>query len=216
MSTGALSGGFIPPAGAGGTSATIADEAAKRQARLAPLVAGMAQADEAALAAFYDATAAKVHGLVLRICHDAALAEEVVADTFFQAWTDSARYEPSRGKVMTWLLTIARSRTIDALRRRDEALVHEAPETLQHPDDERTTGSVEALLVATESDATIGALLAQLTPVQRQMIALAFCQGLSHGEIASHSGVPIGTVKSHIRRALAALRGALEQGGINE
>lgn len=209
MSTSALTGsGFDSPARAGGPAAS--DESARRQSQLAPLVAGMAQADEAALSAFYDATVAKVHGLVLRICRDAGLAEEVVADTFFQAWTDSARYEPSRGKVLTWLLTIARSRAIDAIRRRDEALVHDAPETLRSAAEEPAAGSVEEVLELAQSNAAIGALLGALTPMQRQMVALAFYQGLSHAEISSHTGVPIGTVKSHIRRALGTLRGAIE------
>lgn len=180
-----------------------------RQALLAPLVARMAQADESALAEFYDATVKKVYGLALRICGSAAVAEEVVADTFFQAWTESARYEPSRGRVMAWLLVMARSRAIDAYHGRDKAMLHESPETLIEESDQPNTAGVDALLETMQSNAALQATLGHLSPVQRQLIALAFYQGLSHSEIAAHSGLPLGTVKAHIRRALTTLRGAL-------
>lgn len=180
-----------------------------QQALLAPLVARMAQADESALAEFYDATVKKVYGLALRICGSPAVAEEVVADTFFQAWTASARYEPSRGRVMAWLLVMARSRAIDAYHARDKAMPHEAPETLVEESDQPNTAGVDALLESMQSNAALQATLGRLSPVQRQLIALAFYQGLSHSEIATHIGLPLGTVKAHIRRALVTLRGAL-------
>lgn len=207
------------PADDGGARAFAADEATARdaaraaaqaqQALLAPLVARMAQADESALAEFYDSTAKKVYGLALRICGSSAVAEEVVADTFFQAWTESARYEPSRGRVMAWLLVMARSRAIDAYHARDKAMPHEAPETLVEESDQPSTAGVDALLESMQSQAALQATLGRLSPVQRQLIALAFYQGLSHSEIAAHSGLPLGTVKANIRRALATLRGAL-------
>lgn len=184
-----------------------------QQALLAPLVARMALADESALAEFYDATVKKVYGLALRICGSPAVAEEVVADTFFQAWTESARYEPSRGRVMAWLLVMARSRAIDAYHARDKAMLHESPETLVEENDQLndqlSTAGVDALIESMQSNSALQATLGRLSPVQRQLIALAFYQGLSHSEIAAHSGLPLGTVKANIRRALVTLRGAL-------
>jgi RNA polymerase sigma-70 factor (ECF subfamily) len=192
------------------TAARAGETAAARQAELAPLVERMARGDEAALSAFYDATVSRVCGLALRICRSPAAAEEVTTDTIYTAWTESARYEPSRGKVMTWLLMMARSRAIDALRDRDQAVLHEAPETLVDESAPPATPGVDELLELAQSNSAIGELIATLTPMQRQLVALAFYQGLSHGEIAAQTGIPLGTVKSHIRRALGVLRGALD------
>jgi RNA polymerase sigma-70 factor (ECF subfamily) len=182
-----------------------------QQADLAALVARMAAGDEAALGAFYDATMPRVYGLAVRICGNFATAEEVAADVYHQCWTGAARYEAARSKVMTWLLMICRSRAIDAVRSRDPALAHEAPETLVEDDDERPRErDPQDLLALMQSGTAVHAALAQLSPVQRQMIALAFFRGLSHQEIAAHSKLPLGTVKAHIRRALELLRGSLE------
>lgn len=161
--------------------------------------------DERALAALYDATLSRVYGLVLRIVRRAALAEEVVEDTFFQVWRQAARFDAARGRVITWLLGMARSRAIDALR-------HEARfqhETLDGEDgfdavDERA-GSDELLDIA-RGHAELHRALLLLNAQPRQLVALAFFRGLSHEEIASETALPLGTVKSQIRRALATLR----------
>jgi RNA polymerase sigma-70 factor (ECF subfamily) len=170
-----------------------------QQAELAALVARMAAGDEAALGAFYDATMPRVYGLAVRICGSFATAEEIAADVYYQCWTAAARYDPARSKVMTWLLMICRSRAIDAVRSRDPAVAHEAPE--RDPQD---------LLDLVQSGTAVHGALARLSPVQRQMIGLAFFRGLSHQEIAAHARLPLGTVKAHIRRALELLRQTLE------
>jgi RNA polymerase sigma factor (sigma-70 family) len=180
-----------------------------QQATLALLVTQMALGNETALAELYDMTAARVHGLAVRICGTAQLAEEVTADTFYQAWTESARYDLTRGRVLTWLLVIARSRALDALRARDKAVLHEDPATLVDETLQPRARGVEELLELAQESTALKGLLVNLSPVQRQMIALAFYQGMSHGEIAAHSGLPLGTVKAHVRRALGVLRGAL-------
>ena len=181
------------------------------QADLAALVARMAGGDEGALAAFYDATMPRVYGLAVRICGNAAAAEEVAADVYYQCWTGAARYDAARSRVMTWLLMICRSRAIDAVRARDPALAHEAPETLVEDDEERPRErDPQDLLALTQSGTALQAALAKLSPIQRQMIGLAFFRGLSHQEIAVHSKLPLGTVKAHIRRALELLRHSLE------
>src|SRR5215510_1303288 len=120
-----------------GRPAVAAGPADPQQADLAALVARMAAGDEAALGTFYDATMPRVYGLAVRICGNFATAEEVAADVYHQCWTGAARYDPARSKVMTWLMMICRSRAIDAMRTRDPALAHEAPETLVEDDDER-------------------------------------------------------------------------------
>jgi RNA polymerase sigma-70 factor (ECF subfamily) len=194
-----------------GRAAVEAGPADALQADLAALVARMAAGDEAALGQFYDATLSRVYGLAVRICGNFATAEEVAADVYYQCWTGAARYDATRSKVLTWLLMICRSRAIDAVRSRDPARTHESPETLVEDDEERPREhDPQDLLALMQSGTAVHAALAQLSPVQRQMIALAFFRGLSHQEIAAHSKLPLGTVKAHIRRALELLRGSLE------
>lgn len=172
---------------------------------LGPLVGRMAARDETALAALYDATSRRVYGAALRIVRDPQAAEEVVADVYFQAWRQASGYDAERASVRTWLLMMCRSRALDHLRIRQEAV---APaEMLESV--EGAPGDPQDLYAAVEHDARLRASLAELTPLQRQLFALAFFRGYSHAEIARHARLPLGSVKSHIRKALARLRAAL-------
>jgi RNA polymerase sigma factor (sigma-70 family) len=179
---------------------------------LAAWIARIARQDERALELLYDATAARVNGLVLRITQRAALAEEVLEDTYWQVWRQAPRFDADRGRPITWLLAMARSRAIDALRR-EQRFQHDAlPE-----DDADAAGLSDAralppqdLLEATRSHAHVHAALASLEPRSRQLVALAFFRGLTHEEIAEQQGLPLGTVKSLVRRALQQLRRVME------
>jgi RNA polymerase sigma factor (sigma-70 family) len=199
--------GFMP-----GRPAFDAGPQDPQQAELETLVARMATGDEGALARFYDATISRVYGLALRICGSAPAAEEVTTDVYYQCWNEATRYDARRSRVTTWLLVICRSRAIDELRARDAALLHEAPETLVEEGEQPRERAPEDLLDLGQSGAGLHAALARLGPAQRQMIGLAFFRGLSHQEIAAHTGLPLGTVKSHIRRALELLRRDLQPG----
>lgn len=172
---------------------------------LLALVARMAERDERALAKFYDATVAKAWSVSLRICRDAALAEEVVADAYHQAWRDAPRFDAARGTPLAWIAMIARSRALDALRARDPAQLHEDPASLMSVDELPTDADPLDLLLATEASSAVHAALARLPMAQRQMLGLAFFRGLTHQEIAAQTGQPLGTIKSQIRRALAAM-----------
>lgn len=162
--------------------------------------------DERALAALYDATFARTFGLVRRILRRDALAEEVVEETYFQVWRQAIRFNPQRGHALTWLLSIARSRAIDALRREarfqhesmDDAAVADGPASDEPPQDE--------LLDLVQHQADLHQALTLLGAQPRQLVALAFFRGLSHEEIAQQTRLPLGTVKSQIRRALQTLR----------
>ena len=169
------------------------------------MLAAIAKGDEQALGALYDATVGRVYGLALRIVRRREAVEEVVEDVFLQVWQQAGRYDIARGKPLTWLLTITRSRALDYLRRDDEALVHPEPETLvAEPGDERA--NPQDLLLALERNSRLYAMLEQLIPVQRQLLALAFFRGMTHQEIAEHTHLPLGTVKSHVRKALDKMR----------
>ncbi|HSW07782.1 sigma-70 family RNA polymerase sigma factor [Aquabacterium sp.] len=197
--------------------AFVADGLARRQqapeadeVALVALIERIVDRDERALAALYDATSARVYGLVLRITRRAALAEEVVEDTFWQAWRQASRFEAARGKVITWLLAIGRSRAIDALRR-DERFQHaEMPEEGALEDDAQAALPAHDLLQATRGEQRVHAAIAGLEPKARQLIALAFFRGLTHEEIAAQAAMPLGTVKSLIRRSLQQLRQLLD------
>ncbi|MCB1890323.1 MAG: sigma-70 family RNA polymerase sigma factor [Rhodocyclaceae bacterium] len=181
------------------------------QAALKALVERMRSRDEAALGALYDLTLGRVHGLVVRIVGDPMLAEEVVEDVYFAAWTQAARYDASRAAPLGWLLMMARSRALDALRRRDEAMSHPEPTQLL-ASEPHSDASAPDLIDLARDNRRLHEALGRLDAVPRQLVALSFFRGLSHEEIANQASLPLGTVKSHIRRALATLRGALAAG----
>jgi RNA polymerase sigma factor (sigma-70 family) len=172
-------------------------------------LAAIALRDEAALSAFYDATVNRVYGLALRITRQPESAAEVVSDVYFQVWREAGRYDARRGNVAAWLMTICRSRALDLLRRADEAEAHPEPESLRPEAAEQDTA--QDLLAATQQHAALHGALLRLEPLQRQLIALAFFRGLSHQEIAAHARLPLGSVKSCIRKALAVLRECLPE-----
>ena len=160
------------------------------------------------MAALYDATIGRVYSLALRITRKPEAAEEVVADVYLQVWRKAATYDAARGRALTWLLTICHSRALDQLRRKDEADAHPDPDTLR-PDLADGRNDPLDILQALENQSAIYSALQTLNPIQRQLIALAFFKGLSHQETADQSGLPLGTVKTHIRHALAQLRQTL-------
>ncbi len=170
--------------------------------------------DERALAALYDATLSRVYGLVLRIVRRAALAEEVVEDTYFQVWRQAPRFDAQRGRAITWLLGMARSRAIDALRH-EARFRHDSldDDSLPEPQDPLPGG--DDLLEVARGHAELHRALMQLQAQPRQLVALAFFRGLSHEEIASETALPLGTVKSQIRRALATLRTHIGEGALH-
>jgi RNA polymerase sigma factor (sigma-70 family) len=180
-------------------------------AQLVGLVERVCDQHEPSLARLYEATSGRVYGLVLRIVRLGALAEEVVEDVFWQVWREAPRFDVDRGRVLAWLLTIARSRAIDALRRtermRAAEVVVEDDDTLEAlaSDRERSDDPFD-LVGASQHHAQLHALLASLEPLPRQLISLAFMRGCTHEEIAEQTGLALGTVKSHIRRTLVLLR----------
>jgi RNA polymerase sigma-70 factor (ECF subfamily) len=177
----------------------------EQETRLIVWLEKIAAKDENALAAFYDATVNRVYGLALRITRASPVAEEVTSDVYWQVWQQADRYDATRGKVLTWLLTLCRSRALDTLRRRDSAESCAEPELLitgAHSSDDDPLG----LLLMVERDNTLHAALKTLDSTPRQLLALAFFKGLSHQEIADYTGMPLGSVKSVLRNAMGTLK----------
>jgi RNA polymerase sigma factor (sigma-70 family) len=188
--------------------------------QLSGLVLRVCDQHEPSLARLYEATSGRVHGLVLRIVRAAALAEEVVEDVFWQVWREAPRFDAERGRVMAWVLAIARSRAIDALRRNERVRASEVAvdddDMLDALADSREHGNDPFdLISASQHHSKLHALLAGLEPLPRQLLALAFMRGCTHEEIAEQTGLALGTVKSHIRRTLVALRSQLADTALN-
>ena len=185
------------------------DDAAGAEARLCAWIAATARGDQAAFTQLYRATTARVYALAQRITRRTVLAEEVVIETYAQAWRLAGQYNPARSKVQTWLLTLCRSRAIDALRRLDPA------EALDEQHDTVDTAPTPLeLLQQTELNASLQHALTVLDARQRQLLALAFFRDMSHSELADYTGIPLGTVKSLLRAGIEQLRVVLSPGGI--
>jgi RNA polymerase sigma-70 factor (ECF subfamily) len=185
---------------------------AATEQQLAAWIEAVVDRDERALAALYDATFTRVFGLVQRVVRDAALAEEVVEDAYFQVWRQAVRFDPARGKALTWLLAMARSRAVDALRR-EARFDHDTLDGDHPPEIASAQPPHDELLDLARHQADLHQALMLLGAQPRQLVSMSFFRGLSHEEIAEQMGLPLGTVKSQIRRALLALRDALGERG---
>ena len=175
---------------------------------LTGLLQRVSRRDEAALRHLYQATSAKLYGLAQAMLGNAADAEEVVCDSYVQAWRSAARFDPGRGSVLAWLLMMCRSRALDLLRqRRSRAAAESAASRFAEED---TESAAEDLLHQAQAGTAIHQALDVLSPLRRHLVALAFFRGLSHQEIARAARLPIGTVKSHLRRSLQGMRAVLE------
>ena len=184
----------------------------ERNARLMELLARTALGDQRAFAELYQATSAHLYAVALRILRQGPAAEEALQESFVNVWHHARSYVAARSQPLTWLTSIVRNRCLDQLRRREV-------ETSAMDDDE--AGNVaaddptplERLLSGADARA-IGRCVETLEACQKQAIALAFFQGLSHAELARHLGQPLGTVKSWIRRGLERLRTCLDNAGV--
>jgi RNA polymerase sigma factor (sigma-70 family) len=163
--------------------------------------------DERALRTAYDRWGGLVHAFCVRSLASRADAEEATAQVFVNAWRGRSGFDPSRGSLAGWLLGIARRVVADiwTAAARERQLREALEQTRSEQEDTSPDQLVDRLLVA---DA-----MAQLRPEQRQAVGLAFYDGLTHQQVASTMGLPLGTTKTHIRRGLAVLRRRLEVDG---
>ncbi len=177
------------------------------------LVSRMAAGDERALGALYDRWEGAVRATALRIVPDGSEADDVVETVFWQAWRQAGRYDGGRGGVGSWLLTIARSRSLDARRAIDRRREDHDLETGDDAGAEAFTASdVDPLAAAelAERATAVRIAVAALPPDQREALELGYFSGLSHSEIAERTGEPLGTIKTRLRLAIGKLRTALE------
>ncbi|GAB4480356.1 MAG: sigma-70 family RNA polymerase sigma factor [Anaerolineae bacterium] len=169
------------------------------------------QRDEQALSALYDRYSRLVYSIAVHLLGDSGRAEEVTLDVFMRVWEKAGVYDPQQAKVQTWLVSMARNRAIDMLRRQ-----RVRPEGSSTPLDEvdhmLASGGLspeQAAQQALEAD-RVQAALAELPAEQRQVILLAYFRGYSQSQIAAELGLPLGTVKTRARLAMEKLRQLLQ------
>lgn len=174
----------------------------------------MAEGDADALAVLYDRHGTAVFSLCLRMLRDAEEAEELLEDVFWQIWRRADQFDPTRGSALAYLLTLSRSRAIDRLRARERRsrLRSEVPdpllgESLLGASTLSSSPLQDALAV--ERRARVQVALAALPAPQREAVELSFLEGLSHPEISTRLGEPLGTIKTRIRSGLLRMRDAL-------
>jgi RNA polymerase sigma factor (sigma-70 family) len=164
--------------------------------------------DGAAFRSLYDASSAKLFAFALRILHKRELAEEVLQESFVAIWNNAANYQSHLAAPMTWMTTIVRNKAFDHLRRSDAAVEIDAEqfdsEVMSALQDPNAT-PIDALQMSGDAKALAWCMSA-LEGMHRQVIALAYFHDLSHGDVAEQLKLPIGTVKTWIRRSLDKLR----------
>jgi RNA polymerase sigma-70 factor (ECF subfamily) len=177
-------------------------------APLAAWLAACANRDRAAFARLYQATSAKLYGVALRILRREDWAEEVLQECYVSIWTHAPAYRPGLAAPMTWMTSIVRNRCLDWLRRPRLELA-DADGAITEAAQSDNPGPLEEL-ERTKDATALTRCLGELDARQRQAIALAFYDGLSHAELASHLREPLGTVKTWVRRGLLKLKSCLE------
>jgi len=172
------------------------------------LLSACARQDRAAFQRLYECSAPRLLACLMRILRDRALAEDALQDVFVQIWGRAAQYQSGRGAAWAWLIAIARYRGIDLKRRRDRNIATSLDDFGEIAADDEPPA--DAMTLGAGTGKALANCLGALQARQRECIVLAFQGGLSHAEVASEIGEPLGTVKSWIRRGLSALKRCLE------
>jgi RNA polymerase sigma-70 factor (ECF subfamily) len=173
------------------------------------LLAGFVTGDPDAAAAFIRRFQRRVYGLARSIVSDATLAEDVAQEAFVRAWRHGAAYDPRRGSVPTWMLTITRNVAIDAVRLRRPQPVD--PEDIARLGGEADPSEASPALAAEAHDdeSRLRAAIRSLPEDQRRALVLAAIGGRTAKEISAHEGIPLGTAKTRIRAGMIKLRASL-------
>ncbi|HEY3989769.1 MAG TPA: sigma-70 family RNA polymerase sigma factor [Acidobacteriaceae bacterium] len=167
------------------------------------LLSRVGQGDEGAMEIIFRRYSGPVYSAALRVLHDTGQAEDVMQEVFLQLWRNPTAFVQSRGSLGAWLVVVARNRAIDLLRRRKPS---DSVDDVALPSPVNVAGEAERNITVEK----VRRVMAGLPQEQRTSLELAYFEGLSHSEIASRTGDPLGTVKTRIRQALITLRKAFE------
>jgi RNA polymerase sigma-70 factor (ECF subfamily) len=183
-------------------------EAGEARRRLSDALARCGRGSRPALAEIYQATSAKLFGICLRILRDKAEAEDALQDIYLNVWRKAGSFDPERASPITWLATLARNRSIDRLRALGSRSSEPVESALAVPDP-----SPDAATVAEQRQegAQLAGCLGELDRQKSDAIRTAFFDGATYAELAGRSGVPLGTMKSWVRRGLLQLKECLER-----
>lgn len=181
---------------------------------LQQLLQKIACADKQAFQDFYDRTIRLCFSLAHRITGKQECAEDVINEVYLQVWRTAASYDAQRSNPITWLMLLCRSRALDALRKYHTRISRECSQAMTSDrtpiTDLGTDETPLSLLDTVQQHSQLHRALQQLKPAQRQILSLAYFKGLTQSEIANYTNTPLGTVKTHIRRAILTLREYLD------
>jgi RNA polymerase sigma factor (sigma-70 family) len=184
------------------------EAADKNRARLAEALSQVARADPAALRHVYELTNAKLFGVCLRICQDREVAADIVQETYLKVWRRAGRFDPAKASPITWLCAIARNGAIDWCRANRVPMI--VIEDAGQIADDRSSASDQ--IEATQSQGRIVHCLEELGGNPAKAIRAAFFGGLTYAQLSERMKVPLGTMKSWIRRGLAQLKECIGDG----
>lgn len=173
------------------------------------LVARILSRDQKAFTEFYDRFSSRLLGLAIAVLKDQPEAEDVLQESFLYFWNKASDFDAARGKALTWAALTVRHRAIDRLRQLARKPMVVADDTFLSQVASEAEGSPDTIAAAADRQRMACSLLNGLPQEQRAMLGLAFLQGLTHTEIARRLELPLGTVKTGIRRGLQRLRGAM-------
>ncbi len=186
---------------------SAAESAEAARLRLVEALVRTGEEDRAAFRDLYSLTSAKLFGICYRICGERQAAEDVLHDVYLTIWKRAGAYEPARASPITWLATIARNRAIDWQRAqtvRRATPIEDAPPILD------TAPLASETMLQDEATHQLHTCLESLEERQRAAIRTAFFDGVTYAELAEREAVPLGTMKSWVRRGLARLKACLE------
>lgn len=181
--------------------------------QLITLIDRVARADESALKELYDLTSSKLYGVAVRVVSNRSWAEDVVQEAFINVWRVAPDYKATLSPPMAWLCLIVRSRGLDFLRKRTSGRadqVHELDDVMADTLEGDSPNPMDTAL-AGEQALALHQCLNELETKQREVVSLAYLRDLSHGELAEQLKLPLGTVKTWIRRGLEQLRGCMSR-----
>lgn len=199
----------------GGKLSTISNKSTLDAGQMHIWLVAVARQDASAFRALYEATSPKLFGFVLRILQKRELAEEVLQESFVNIWNNASSYQSSLAAPMTWMTTIVRNRAFDLLRKLSNGQQHDIEIDAEYFDADvmnaLESGEATPLqaLELSQDAAALASCMSRLEAMHRQAMALAFYHDLSHSEVAEQMNLPMGTVKTWIRRGLDKLRTCL-------
>lgn len=194
------------------TADPVAEDAAEhRETLLVSWLARCARGDAEGLENLYEALSPQLFGLLLRILQQNDLAEDALQETFVNVWRKASGYRADRGKVTTWIFTIARNRAFDILRRRRRESTVDPENVIELSDADSAVQEEDSELPRSLAEyRRLQQCLHTLSEQQRSSVVMAYFRGLTQEEIANSFGAPLGTVRSWVRRALFSLKRCLE------